>query len=286
MKKFVSAFAAVLAAASLMSVAGCAKSTASLKVATTANWNASTSAVVERNFTEFWQSNAEVAEYAVSFTEGTNSRYFVSYDTDKSIFSTRISMEKYDWSAAGIPEDYRAEANDFVYVYEENLALSGKYTIKSSGEEYAFDDVLTTVCKFRLAGDNLAPVYSKVTVKNSAPSSLGSNVLADVHIESDETEESFYSRDLSKVKISTDDRIDAKKSGEQELALKNKQKYSIFDSAQLRAAVRAFTMTEKSSRLFNVVSTKDKVMSSITGRKAKSHCRRDGELRRQGLYLL
>lgn len=264
MKKFVSAFAAVLAAASLMSVAGCAKSTASLKVATTANWNASTSAVVERNFTEFWQSNAEVAEYAVSFTEGTNSRYFVSYDTDKSIFSTRISMEKYDWSAAGIPEDYRAEANDFVYVYEENLALSGKYTIKSSGEEYAFDDVLTTVCKFRLAGDNLAPVYSKVTVKNSAPSSLGSNVLADVHIESDETEESFYSRDLSKVKISTDDRIDAKKSGEQELALKNKQKYSIFDSAQLRAAVRAFTMTEKSSRLFNVVSTKDKVMSSIT----------------------
>lgn len=268
MKAFSKRFAVVLAAASMVTVsaataAGCARNTTGLKVATTANWNASTSAAVENNFIDYWAKNTEVAEYALSLTDGSNSRYTVSYDTGKATYTTRFYLEKgYDWSAAGIPEAYRTEARDNVYVYETESTLSGKYKITASGDEFAFEDSLKTVSKFRLAGNGLLPVYSQQTIKNTPPASLGPKRIEDAYVRIDEVHEAFYNRDCTQATVSTTDNKDAKNTGVKTIKLKTK--YSLFDSSQLRAAVRSFTMTESATRRFDVCAPQDVAMQRVT----------------------
>lgn len=260
-------FAVVLAAASIATVsaataAGCTKSSSSSKVATTANWNASTTASVEKNFIDYWAENTEVAEYALSFTEGSNNRYTVNYDTDKATYVTRLYLEKsYDWAALTC-EAYRAEANESVYVYETQMTLSGSYKMTASGEEYAFNDSLKTVCKFRLAGSNLVPVYSKLTVKDTAAASLAPNKIENAYVKVDAVHETFYNYECTQATVYTTDNVDAKNTGVK--TIKVKTKYSLFDNSQLKSAIRAFTMAESATRTFDVCVPQDGAVQRVT----------------------
>ncbi|MDE7163653.1 MAG: hypothetical protein K2O44_06250 [Clostridia bacterium] len=268
MKAFSKCFAVVLTAASLITLGGCAKSTPDNRVATTANWNARTSTMVEKNYLDYWQSHKEVAEYGITFKDTSATGYTVSYDTDAAVYTTEFYIEgAYDWKSAAIPEEYRVPLADSepVYVYTTSLAISGSYKITATGEEKKFDDVLQTVSKFRLAGDNLKPVYSRQIIKNTAPNSLGTQILDVAYVQTDSVFETFYNRECTEALVKqTDNLADVKEKETKKIKLNDKSGLSIFDNSQLRAAVRAFTMTGGASRKFNVVAPQNGAMQACT----------------------
>lgn len=268
MKAFSKCFAVVLTAASLITLGGCAKSTPDNRVATTANWNARTSVIVEKNYLDYWQSHKEVAEYGITFKDTGANGYSISYDTDNAVYTTEFYMEKsYDWQSAAIPEEYRTkeEKSEPVYVYTTSLAISGVYKITASGDEKKFDDVLQSVCKFRLAGGNLQPVYSKQIIKNTAPNSLGTQYIDVAYVQTDSVFETYYNEDCTEALVRQTDNLAAVKEREtKKIKLKDKSGLSVFDNSQLRAAVRAFTMTGGASRKFKVVAPQNGAAQACT----------------------
>ncbi|MDE6075988.1 MAG: hypothetical protein K2G26_06090, partial [Clostridia bacterium] len=268
MKAFSKCFAVVLTAASLITLGGCAKSTPDNRVATTANWNARTSAIVEKNYLDYWQSHKEVAEYGITFKDTGANGYSVSYDTENAVYTTEFYMEKsYDWQSAAIPEEYRLQeaSSEPVYVYTTSLAISGAYKITATGEEKKFDDVLQSVSKFRLAGNNLQPVYSKQIIKNTAPNSLGTQVMEVAYVQTDSVFETFYNKDCTEALVKqTDNLAEVKEKDAKKIKLNDKSGLSVFDNSQLRAAVRAFTMTGGASRKFKVVAPQNGAVQVCT----------------------
>ena len=277
MKAFLKGFAAVLATASLISVAGCARKAQDNRVSTSANWNTRISTTVEKNYTDFWKSNAEVAKYSVAFTEGTNGYYSVNYDVENAEYATRFYMESgYDWKGTA----YESDTNDAVdvYVYETALTVSGSYKVKATGEELKFDDSITTICKFRLAGNNLQPVYSKQEVKNVSPNALGSNNLNVICVKTDAVFETFYNYDCSEATVHTTDNTqtgDAIGTEISTVKLKNKKGYSIFDNSQLRLALRSLTVSNTTNYSFNVFSPQNGGMTTC-----KATCYAAAELKK------
>lgn len=274
MKTFTKCFAVVLTAASLLTVGGCAKSTASAKTATTANWNVRTSVSVENNMLEYWQSHAEVADYEISVKEGSNTSYTVTYDTANAVYSTRFYAEAvYNWTSTDVPAEFRIKPDDSgkkltqepVYVYETSYKISGAYEVKSSGKKHAFDDELISVCKYRLAGNNLQPVYSKQIVKNTAPNAMGTSNLEQTYIHTDAIFETWYNQGCTQALVEHTDNL-SKDSAPTvtKKSVSSKAGYSLFDNSQLRAAVRAFTMTGGATRTFNVFVPQDKVVQTCT----------------------
>lgn len=259
MKTFTKCCAAILLAGSLISVAGCGGAAPDARVATTANWNPRTSAKVESNFYADWQTHKEVAEYELKLTKGTNSSYEIVYNTDTAVYKTEFYMEKeYDWKSSSVPEGYRstAEGDDKepVYVYRETRSVSVTYNIKGTGESKTFDDVLETVCKYRVAGKNLQPVYSQQTVKNTAPQTINAGGISDAVVTTDSVYTVYYNRDCKRATV---DRTDVKESGTEsetkEIDVTTSAGYSVFDNCQLSAAIRAFTLSGGASRVYNVL---------------------------------
>ncbi|MDE5765777.1 MAG: hypothetical protein K2I17_01255 [Clostridia bacterium] len=268
MKAFSKCFAVVLTAASLITLGGCAKSTPDNRVATTANWNARTSTIVEKNYLDYWQSHKEVAEYGITFKDTGSNGYSVSYDTENAVYTTEFYMEKsYDWQSAAIPEEYRTkeEKSEPVYVYTTSYTISGVYKITATGDEKKFDDVWQTVSKFRLAGNNLQPVYSKQIIKNTAPNSIGTQVIDVAYVETNSVFETFYNVDCTEALVKQTDNLAKDKEQEtKKIKLKDKSGLSIFENCQLKAAVRAFTMTGGASRKFKSVTPQDGAVQVCT----------------------
>jgi len=273
MKAFMKCIAVGLTAASLLTLGGCAQNNSTKKTATTANWNVRTSTSVESNMLGYWQSHAEVAEYDVSFTEGSNNSYSVTYDAPNATYSTRFYAEAaYDWTSSPVPAEYRVNAEtegaltaEPVYVYETSSKISGTYKMKSSGEEKAFSDEITAVCKYRLAGKNLQPVYSKQIIKNTAPNAAGTNNIEQAYIETDAVYETWYNQDGTQALISFTNNLAEDKTAQiSKIGTNHKNGYSLFDNCQLRAAVRAFTMRGGATRIFNVLTPQDNTTYTAT----------------------
>lgn len=266
MKAMSKCFSVVLAAASLLTLAGCKKATPNNRVATTANWNTRTATIVEKNYLDFWQTHKEKAVYSLSFKESGNPKYSVSYDTANAVYSTEFYMESaYDWSSDKLPEDYRKEEKltEPVYVYETSLTISGAYKVKSSGEEFAFSDVLKSVCKFRLAGENLKPVYSHQIIQNTAPASLGSDSIKDNYVQINQVVETFYNKEFTQsTAYITDKKTENAETVTKKTGLNNGSGYSVFDNSQINAAVRAFTFTGGATRFFNTVIPQDNTLAT------------------------
>ncbi len=280
MKTLTKLLAVAVAAGSIITVAGCAKKAPDARVATVANWNVRISDSVEKDSCDFWLNNKEIATYSIGFTpaESGNTTYSVAYDTqaENAVYETKFYMESYDWNADSLPgnEGYKAEATENVYVYETRMNLSGTYKL-TADENYKrdFTDEVVSVCKFRMAGDNLQPVYSYQMIKDTAPDRLSApnpdgktvdEVMDVVCDRIDAVHETFYNRDCTEALIKTTDNINSEESGETTLSLASKEGYSVFDNSQIRAAVRAFNMTGGSSRIFNVVVPQSKAVQTCT----------------------
>lgn len=254
MKAFTKFIAVAVATVGILSVAGCGKKTPDNRTVTSANWNVRTSASTENNFTQSWTSKKEVATYNIKFNKGINSTYSVEYN-DGGVFTTEFYMTTYDWNDGNIPEGYAPadKTAETVYVYKTSLNISGKYVYAGNGAEKPFEDKVETVCYYRLAGENLQPVYSEQTIQDTAPNSLNAADISNAYIEVDGVYKTYYNGDCTKATVIHKDN----KSGEpqptvKEVNFKNKKNYSVFDNSQLRAAVRAFNITEGASHTFNV----------------------------------
>ncbi len=239
--------AIVLAAGGAFTVAGCAGGPVYSSTSTSANWNVSTSATVEKNSVEFWRSHKEIADYSITFGEGGNSTYSVEYYTaDNAKYTTAFYMDKadYDWSDSTLPEGIKIAAGetaapkDPVYVFETELNLRGRYVFKATNETVEFDNVITTVCKYRLAGENLKPVYSRQIVKSTSPVALNVSSKDGMCVDTNAEHVTYYNRDCNKAVIKTTDNLDSKESGEKTVELEG----LVFDNSQLVAALRAFSL--------------------------------------------
>lgn len=243
MRAFGKFFAVMLAVGGAVTLAGCSKSTGS-KSTFCANWNVRTRVAVEDNSTEYWQTHKEVATYALSFTEGSNTTYTVSYGVDGAVYFTEfyIDSNDYDWSDSAIPEDYRKQGEkDTVYVFRTELTLSGEYKLSSSDDDgYAFDDKLITECKFRMAAEGLVPVYSYQEVKNTAPATLDATSLSGTYVVTEATYTTYYNYDCTQATITT-----AASDGTTTTSTVSfSDGYSVVDNCQIRAAIRALADNE------------------------------------------
>ncbi len=266
MKTIKKCLAIVLAVAGAATLAGCNNGSSDHRTATTANWNVRTSASVERDSFDYWQNNKETATYAITFTEGENSSYKVSYNCSSATYSTEFYMlAEYDWKSENIIEEYRSteEESDTepVYVYKTSLVISGSYEMKSGGAKKDFSDELTTVSYFRPAGKNLQPVYSYQKVKNTAPATLSANSIDSAFVEIDEEYETFYNKRCSQATVLKT--VNGKEGKETE-KIGLKSGYSNFDNSQIRAAIRAFTLSDGASRTFYVLSPQNGGIQSVT----------------------
>lgn len=274
MKAFTKFLAVAIASVGVLSVAGCAKSTPNYKTATSANWNARTSTSVEKGFSERWLNNKEVAEYSISFTKGANTTYSVNYNTDpeSAEYSTAFYMKEYDWSALKsntLLEGYAPEENvkELVYVYETSLEISGEYVHTASGDKKQFNDVVKTVCYYRLAGDNLQPVYSEQEIKSTAPNTISADNIQTAVVEVNSVYKTYYNYSCTAAKVfhtNLKNATDAIGTGISEASVTDKIGYSVFDNCQLRAAVRAFTLSGGSTYTFNVFVPQNKALQTCT----------------------
>ncbi len=255
MKVFKRIFAGIAVVGSLFALAGCSSGTPDARVATTANWNVRTSAIVEKDSLEFWKTHKEVATYVIKHEEGTNSTYSVQYDGESTLVTEFYLMESYDWASDKIPSAYRSaeSVKEPVYVYKTELKATGFYQLAATGAKKEFSDVITTVCYYRLAGANLQPVYSKQQIKNTAANALSPGSLDDACITVDADYETYYNRDCTEATTVTVDRADSTNSGEKSYSITSKEGYSVFENCQLRAALRALTLTGGATRVFNLV---------------------------------
>lgn len=263
MKTFGKCLAVALAVAGAATLAGCSRGTPNYRTATTANWNVRTSAAVEHNSFEFWQKNKEIATYAITFTDGSNASYKVSYNASAATYSTSFYMlPVYDWATDTI-EEYRTENSERepVYVYETSFTISGSYQMKSGGATKEFDDEITTVSYFRPAGKNLQPVYSEQKIKNAAAASLTPGSIDSAYVQLDEEYKTYYNKNCSQATVI---KTKAGKEGTETKKIGLSSEYSNFDNSQLRAAVRAFTLSGGASRTFRVLTPQNGSLASVT----------------------
>lgn len=257
--------ALILAAGSAAAIAGCSSSSTSNEVTTQANWNIITSDSAESNYIEYWHSHSEFATYAISFEEGTNNTYSVSYNTEKAVYTTEFYIDKgaYDWSDESLPDSVKLTAeeseklNDVVYVYETTLSISGTYTLDSNGETYDFEDSTYTVCKFRLSKNGLTPVYSCQKVKNTAPANLNASSAEEMFVTLNSEYETFYNKDCTSAVLKSTDNSDGTT-----VDLTSKQGYSVLDNSQIAVAARTFGQSGTS--VFNVLVPQNEAVQTCT----------------------
>jgi hypothetical protein len=248
MKKITKIMALALVAGSVFTFAACGSS----KDLTTTNayWD---TRVVKDDLSESseWFTKKEVATYSISFEEGTNTSYSVNYVLDGSKtaeYTTEFYAQKFDWNNDAYA-DYKTDKTESVYVYKTTLALSGTYSVKASGETKDFDDTIESVCYFRSANGNLQPVYSLQIVKNTLPSSLTANTIADAFVELDSVYETFYNYNCTEAYVKTTDNL-TNTSTDKKVNVDGN--YSLFDRNELNVALRSFT-SGSSTYVFDVM---------------------------------
>lgn len=264
MKRICKIVAAILAASSIVTIAGCGGTTPDNRVSTSANWNVRTSTSVEGDYADLWKNNAEVATYKVSFTAGENTTYSVNY-SDGSYVTKFYMQDSYDWNSADIPEAYRSAdyAKETVYVYETTLSLSGVYTHTASGDKHEFTDSVVTRTLFRLAEDNLQPVYSLQDIKSTAPANLSAVNLAQAYVEIDAVYETYYNHDCTQATVTTTE--EGKEAVTKTTDLKSANYLSVFENSQLRAAVRSFTKAGGTTYAFDVFAPQSSALQTVQG---------------------
>ena len=285
MKKITKVLATVLAVAGVATVAGC-KKTPDNRTAISANWNVKCDSAFEDAYFTDWTNKIEEAAYKITFNEGTNNTYKMVLDSktegegdnqktvvdeEKSYYKTTFTMEEYDWADSAVPEGFAPaeKGREKVYVFTTTLKLSGKYVITATEEEFPFVNETTTVSKFRTAANYLAPVYSKHVVNSLSPITLTApNQKSDNNVDRiaeklNSTSETYYSHDLSQVRVETTDFTQENARPEAKtITLHNGDNYSVFDNSMLRFAPRG--MSTGSSHSFYVFSPQNGNMQLCT----------------------
>lgn len=266
MKPIYRILAVAAVSCAVLAAAGCAGAKASPKTLTSANWNARISSSVEKNFEERWLNNKEVAKYSVSFEKGNNGTYELNYENGS--YVTEFGMTVFDRSQYSFPEDYMptetADIAETVYYYKTSLKVDVTFSLNDGSASKTFNDSTETVCYFRLAGDNLQPVYSKQIVKNTAPNTSNAKFLEVAYVQTDGVFETFYNFDCSQACVKhTNNLLTEDNTSETRVGLKSDPDYSVFDNSQLRQAIRAMNLSGGGTHTFNVLNTQNAQLQTV-----------------------
>lgn len=247
MKKITKFLTIALTASFAIPFAACSQAPVS-KTSTSPNWNVRV-ASNDLNDTSEWLTKKEVSSYKVSFTAGKNASYKVVYDADSATYSTELYAIRYDWNSTSIPEEFRKDETEIVYAYETHLFISGKYVYGS--EEYPFSDSVETIAYFHSADKQLAPVYSKRTIKNCAPNTYSPSSLSTAYVKLDRAYETYYNQKATKAIVTCDYGTDdeATKAFTQKI-VKTSTSNILFDAAYIGVGVRS--LAQSGTQSFNL----------------------------------
>lgn len=235
MKKTAKILTVALASVAALAMTGCAQTVKNV-TPTSSNWYPITT---YSNIYETTQTGSrEKLLYDVRLVKdsATNESYSVEYAESGNTYSTEFYAINYDWSTSGI-DAYKTDAKEVVYVLETELKLSGKYTLKSGDSTEAFNDYTKTVCYFRSAGDNLAPVYSYYEVSNTTPVALTATSVDALAKRMEYTCETFYNKGCTQATAVYTDASGSKT--DKVIDELDESGYSLFDGASIYFAMRA-----------------------------------------------
>lgn len=191
----------------------------------------------------------EVLSYKVSHeaAEGTSGTFTVDY-TEGS-YRTEFYATKYNWNESNIPENYRNEKQEIVYVYKTTFSAKVQYTLRGEKSEI-FEDSTEETCYFRAAGKNLQPIYSHQKIKshsvaNFQPTSLEN---AYAYLECEYT--NYYDITCNEVTSII------KSGGKEDKKTVNAgaSRNSLFDTSSLSIAVRSMKLSASSSQVISLYS--------------------------------
>lgn len=263
MKKIVKTLALVVACSSLFTLTACGSS--KTMVATSSNWDVNTT---YQSIQPSWLTSTETATYSVKYKEGVNQSVALSYDEENCSLTTTLRAVEYDWNA--LPDsvaDYKTSNEELVYEYTTSLSLKGTYTYKQDLTAKDFNDSSVAIAKFRSAGDNLAPVYSKQTVKCTALASFNPSSAQEMLKEYDYVIETFYNEKCTQATVIYTDNLTPSNSSITLIKDLDKTPYSLFDNASLFTVMRSVNATNTTVQSINLLIPVEKSYStySLTG---------------------
>jgi hypothetical protein len=248
MNKITKFLAVALAACGVVALAACGSSKNT--TATSPNWNTQVNVDDLTSANDAWFTRKEVATYSLSFKDGGNTSYTISYDESSATYTTTFYAKKdYDWSNEQIPDGYRSESSDTenIYVYETTLSISGTLTHTSSKKSVDIADSVTTITYFRSADNNLQPIYSYQSIENIFPANLTASDLSSSYRKMHRVYETYYNKKCTKALITTtyssdDYEYNANKPVTQTtVGGLDDTGYSLFDANMIATALRSFS---------------------------------------------
>lgn len=263
MKKIIKTLALVVACTSLFSLTACGSN--KTMIATSSNW------YINANYQNIQPSSltsAETATYSVKYKEGVNQTVALAYDEANCSLTTTLKAVEYDWNALpNSVESYKTTNEEVVYEYTTSLSLKGTYTFKADSTTVNFNDSSVSVAKFRSAGDNLAPVYSKQTIKCTAPASFNPSSSQEMVKEYDYVIETFYNEKCTQATVIYTDNLAPSKNSTTVIKNLDKTPYSLFDNASLFTVMRSVNATNTTAQSVNLLIPVEKCYSTyaLTG---------------------
>lgn len=215
--------AAILSGAAAL--AGCSASATTF----TANWYKDT------GITTYISGTSEKLTYDVTYAEGTNNAYGISYSNG--VYTVTLANSTYSYDGQ-TPED--------VYVLTTSLSVDVSYTV--NGESAAYTDTITSTVKFRTVSKALQPVYSYKEFSCHSPKQSAVTTLAEsvkyYHYSFETTYDSgLTSATLSYKKLEGD----TSSLTDNESDYKISSGYTYLDNEEILFALRGVTVSSDSS---------------------------------------
>lgn len=253
MKKRFAVTAAVIGASCAVVLSGCAgcagcgqvsKNIASLN----SNWYANTNyKKIQPTFTEgndLFQK--EDLEYKVTFEKPASGNKYYSVEYSEGVYATQFYAAAFDRETycceefkGSYPEKLTA------YYYKTQLDIP-TVTFTMGGETKTFDgDEMTTECYFLPVENYLRPLYSKITVKSTTPSSAQPKDLQSAYRELDYVYTTYYNYDCTAVKTVVNDGTQTSEKTSD--SVKSAQS-TVFDTASLNIVARASKLGDSLSQ--------------------------------------
>lgn len=257
--KFSVAALAAATAVALSGCTGCGGTTTTANTLARSNWFTGTSyggiqpSFIITDDDKTYEQYAERLVYDVTYDASGAKNANLSVEYADGEFTTEFYATEYDWTNSAIPDGYAYKGKEIVYVYKTKLDIKVKYAMKTvdGASTDWFEDGVETISYFRAAAKNLAPVYSKQTIKSTSPADYQPKTLEEAYKKIEIFYENFYNFDCTKILSRT---TENGKSTAREYADINKAFPAVFDNSSLYIAVRSLKLSSSLSQLIALFS--------------------------------
>lgn len=195
--------------------------------------------------------SGEELVFDVQMEDGANSSYAVNYANGK--YKTSFYGAEYDWTAAGIPENYADEKvnTEWLYFYKTEFTADVQYTRGEENTDTFKIDIITESW-FRSAGQNLQPVYAKQDVVNYIPEAAQATNLDGTYVKVDVLYETYYNYYCTEATVYGTDRATDGERTQNRYTNLHKTNNSLFDNSAMDVVLRSMKLSDGSSSAINI----------------------------------